>query len=72
MVGILCGGRDGRAGLSVRAEIDEADLAERGLADDVERTGVLLAVDDDRLPLLDELELIDACANGSLPGETVL
>ena len=64
-------GGDRSAGAAVGPEVDEADLAERRLADDVDRAGELLAVDRRLLRLLDELELLDAGADGRLPGEAV-
>ena len=58
-------------GLAVGAQVHETDLAQVGLADDVQRAGKLPAVDRRLLVLFDELELLDAGADRGLPREAV-
>jgi hypothetical protein len=59
-------------GAVVGPEVDEADLAEGGLAGHVERPLEGPGIDHDGLARLDEFRLIDAGTDAGLPGEAVL
>ncbi|MBA3655622.1 MAG: hypothetical protein H0W70_15680, partial [Actinobacteria bacterium] len=62
----------GGGGVPVRTEIDEADLAQRRAAHDVDRTGEGLAIHLHRLAFADELVLLDGSADRRLPRESIL